>query len=149
MLCERPPCLPASLSKLTAFPPPSGPCHAQVERLVGEVLSSPVRISVGQTGAANEDVTQYVEVLEGGDGAKRAWLMGRLQVRRRTAGARACSPPRAAQAQRPWGAPACAAGWDGGPLTPPPAPPPSSLRVLWTTATCSCLPGSAPRWRSW
>ncbi|KIY92875.1 ATP-dependent RNA helicase DDX42 [Monoraphidium neglectum] len=51
----------------------------KVERLVSDVLSNPVRISVGQAGAANEDVAQHVEVLEGGEGAKRAWLMGRLQ----------------------------------------------------------------------
>jgi hypothetical protein len=32
---------------------------------VGEALSNPVRISVGQLGAANQDVTQRVEVLPG------------------------------------------------------------------------------------
>lgn len=47
---------------------------------MADVLSNPVRVSVGELGAANEDVTQHVEVLEGGDGAKRAWLMGRMQV---------------------------------------------------------------------
>jgi len=51
-----------------------------VERLVSDMLSNPVRISVGQTGTANEDVTQRVEVVEGGELAKRAWLMRQLQV---------------------------------------------------------------------
>jgi hypothetical protein len=35
---------------------------------VGEALSNPVRISVGQLGAANQDVTQRVEVLPGAAG---------------------------------------------------------------------------------
>lgn len=53
----------------------------QIERLVADLLASPVRVSVGAVGAANEDVSQHVEVLDGGDGAKRAWLLARMQVR--------------------------------------------------------------------
>lgn len=49
----------------------------RVERLAADDLTSPVRITVGATGAANEDVTQTVHVLDN-DGAKRQWLMNRL-----------------------------------------------------------------------
>ncbi|WIA29633.1 hypothetical protein OEZ86_012120 [Tetradesmus obliquus] len=49
----------------------------RIESLVGEALSNPVRISVGQLGAANQDVTQRVEVLPG-EAAKLAWLTERL-----------------------------------------------------------------------
>lgn len=38
----------------------------KIESLVAEALSNPVRISVGLLGAANADVTQRVEVMQGG-----------------------------------------------------------------------------------
>lgn len=41
---------------------------------VGEALSDPVRISVGQLGAANQDVTQKVEVIKGEAGGRGQWL---------------------------------------------------------------------------
>jgi ATP-dependent RNA helicase DDX42 len=34
----------------------------KIERLVTDALNAPVRITVGQTGAANEDIQQHVEV---------------------------------------------------------------------------------------
>jgi len=40
----------------------------KIEALVAEALSNPVRISVGLLGAANADVTQRVEVMQGGCG---------------------------------------------------------------------------------
>ena len=91
---SRSPLLPAADPSPRAAPPPAPfpptpSSTLEVERLVGDVLSNPVRISVGQLGAANEDVAQRVEVLEGGDGAKRAWLLGRLQVRDAAAAAAA------------------------------------------------------------
>jgi hypothetical protein len=87
--CCPPPILPPVPRPPPAPFPPTPSSTLEVERLVGDVLSNPVRISVGQLGAANEDVAQRVEVLEGGDGAKRAWLLGRLQVRDAAAAAAA------------------------------------------------------------
>ncbi|GFR43899.1 hypothetical protein Agub_g5030, partial [Astrephomene gubernaculifera] len=49
----------------------------KVEQLVLDALSSPVRITVGQTGVANADVVQTVEVLPD-DAAKSAWLSSSL-----------------------------------------------------------------------
>jgi hypothetical protein len=43
----------------------SAVCLIALMLQVGEALSNPVRISVGQLGAANQDVTQRVEVLSG------------------------------------------------------------------------------------
>ncbi len=64
---------------------------------MADVLSNPVRVSVGALGAANADVKQDVEVLPPGDGAKRAWLLGRMQARRRArARVRACGAAPAA-----------------------------------------------------
>jgi ATP-dependent RNA helicase DDX42 len=39
----------------------------KIESLVAEALSNPVRISVGQLGAANQDVSQRVVLLKGED----------------------------------------------------------------------------------
>ncbi|KAK9828689.1 hypothetical protein WJX72_001532 [[Myrmecia] bisecta] len=50
----------------------------KVERLVRDALTSPVRITVGEVGAANEDIRQVVEVLDG-DATKTHWLTSRLQ----------------------------------------------------------------------
>ena len=49
----------------------------QIERLAADALTSPVRISVGVTGTANEDVTQCVHVMDSDD-AKRRWLIENL-----------------------------------------------------------------------
>eukprot|EP00884_Botryococcus_braunii_P014055 jgi/Botrbrau1/22650/Bobra.176_1s0072.1 len=48
----------------------------KVERLVRDALTSPVRITVGEVGAANEDIKQVVEVVE--EAAKMEWLLSRL-----------------------------------------------------------------------
>jgi ATP-dependent RNA helicase DDX42 len=49
----------------------------KVERLAREVLSDPVRITVGEVGSANEDITQVVTVLPS-DEEKLPWLLLRL-----------------------------------------------------------------------
>ncbi|KAF8073162.1 DEAD-box ATP-dependent RNA helicase 24 [Scenedesmus sp. PABB004] len=49
----------------------------KIEALVGAALSDPVRVSVGQLGAANTDVRQDVEVLPG-EAAKLPWLTAKL-----------------------------------------------------------------------
>ncbi|KAL4424909.1 hypothetical protein ABPG77_009638 [Micractinium sp. CCAP 211/92] len=50
----------------------------RVERLAADALTSPIRITVGEVGAANEDIKQVVEVLY--DAAhKQKWLLDRLQ----------------------------------------------------------------------
>ena len=49
----------------------------RVEHLAADALISPVRITVGATGAANEDVTQTVHVLEN-EASKRQWLINKL-----------------------------------------------------------------------
>jgi ATP-dependent RNA helicase DDX42 len=48
-----------------------------IERLARSVTSDPIRINVGTTGQANEDITQIVEVLDD-DTRKWDWLMRRL-----------------------------------------------------------------------
>lgn len=50
----------------------------RVERLAADALTSPIRITVGEVGAANEDIKQVVEVVY--DVAhKQKWLLDRLQ----------------------------------------------------------------------
>lgn len=49
----------------------------RVERLAREILSDPVRITVGEVGGANEDITQVVTVLPA-DEEKLPWLLNRL-----------------------------------------------------------------------
>eukprot|EP00891_Asterochloris_glomerata_P004743 jgi/Astpho2/4743/gw1.00067.63.1_t len=51
----------------------------KVDRLVRDALTSPVRITVGEVGAANEDIRQVVDVVDNDD-AKKVWLMSRLQA---------------------------------------------------------------------
>ena len=48
-----------------------------LERLARDTLTEPVRLTVGNVGDANEDVTQVVEVLPN-DERKWEWLSGRL-----------------------------------------------------------------------
>lgn len=48
-----------------------------VENLARDILTDPVRITVGTVGAANQDVTQVVEIVRDDD-AKWAWLASRL-----------------------------------------------------------------------
>ena len=48
-----------------------------LERLARDVLTEPVRVTVGEAGDANEDVTQVVEVLAT-EALKWGWLIGRL-----------------------------------------------------------------------
>ena len=48
-----------------------------LERLARDALSEPVRVTVGEVGEANDDVTQVVEVLPNAD-AKWGWLVARL-----------------------------------------------------------------------
>ncbi|PRW59097.1 DEAD-box ATP-dependent RNA helicase 24 [Chlorella sorokiniana] len=50
----------------------------KVERLAGDALTSPVRITVGEVGGANEDIKQVVEVLHDA-GMKQTWVLDRLQ----------------------------------------------------------------------
>ncbi|KAI8357117.1 P-loop containing nucleoside triphosphate hydrolase protein [Mortierella sp. GBAus27b] len=50
----------------------------RVERLAREVMSDPVRISIGNVGQINSDVTQVIQILKD-DTLKWDWLMGRLQ----------------------------------------------------------------------
>ncbi|EFN57854.1 hypothetical protein CHLNCDRAFT_6836, partial [Chlorella variabilis] len=50
----------------------------KVERLAGDALTSPVRITVGEVGGANEDIKQVVEVVHD-LGSKQKWLLDRLQ----------------------------------------------------------------------
>ncbi|CAM8925040.1 unnamed protein product [Rhodiola kirilowii] len=49
----------------------------KVEKLAREILSDPVRISVGEAGMANEDITQIVHVIPS-DGDKLPWLLEKL-----------------------------------------------------------------------
>ncbi|XP_060066289.1 ATP-dependent RNA helicase DDX42-like [Ylistrum balloti] len=49
----------------------------KVERLARDILLDPVRVVQGEAGEANEDVTQYVEVLPAGP-AKWTWLIKNL-----------------------------------------------------------------------
>ncbi|KAG1371363.1 hypothetical protein COCNU_16G004570 [Cocos nucifera] len=49
----------------------------KVERLAREILTDPVRVTVGEVGMANEDVTQVVSVIPSDD-KKMPWLLGKL-----------------------------------------------------------------------
>lgn len=49
----------------------------KVERLAREILTDPVRVTVGEVGMANEDVTQVVNVLPS-DAEKMPWLLEKL-----------------------------------------------------------------------
>lgn len=49
----------------------------KVERLAREILSDPVRVTVGEVGMANEDITQVVNVIPS-DGEKMPWLLEKL-----------------------------------------------------------------------
>ncbi|KAG0334486.1 ATP-dependent RNA helicase ddx42, partial [Podila humilis] len=49
----------------------------RVEKLAREVMTDPVRISIGNVGQINSDVTQIIEILKD-DGFKWNWLMTRL-----------------------------------------------------------------------
>lgn len=52
---------------------------ARVERLAREILSDPIRVTVGEVGSANEDITQVVSVVSS-DAEKHLWLLDRLQA---------------------------------------------------------------------
>lgn len=49
----------------------------KVEKLAREILSDPVRVSVGEVGMANEDITQVVQVIPS-DADKLPWLLEKL-----------------------------------------------------------------------
>ncbi|RRT84441.1 hypothetical protein B296_00001285 [Ensete ventricosum] len=49
----------------------------KVERLAREILSDPVRVTVGEVGMANEDITQVVNVISS-DAEKMPWLLEKL-----------------------------------------------------------------------
>lgn len=49
----------------------------KVERLAREILVDPVRVTVGEVGSANEDITQVVNVIPS-DAEKMPWLLERL-----------------------------------------------------------------------
>eukprot|EP01018_Ginkgo_biloba_P008927 Gb_12460 [translate_table: standard] len=49
----------------------------KVERLAREILSDPVRVTVGEIGMANEDITQIVNVIPS-DAEKMPWLLNKL-----------------------------------------------------------------------
>ncbi|KAK9704760.1 hypothetical protein RND81_07G009300 [Saponaria officinalis] len=49
----------------------------RVEKLAREILSDPVRVTVGEVGMANEDITQVVQVLPS-DAEKLPWLLEKL-----------------------------------------------------------------------
>ncbi|XP_051118766.1 DEAD-box ATP-dependent RNA helicase 24 isoform X1 [Andrographis paniculata] len=49
----------------------------KVEKLAREILSDPVRVTVGEVGMANEDITQVVEVIPS-DTEKMPWLLEKL-----------------------------------------------------------------------
>ncbi|XP_057782226.1 DEAD-box ATP-dependent RNA helicase 24 isoform X2 [Salvia miltiorrhiza] len=49
----------------------------KVEKLAREILSDPVRVTVGEVGMANEDITQIVHVLPS-DAEKLPWLLEKL-----------------------------------------------------------------------
>eukprot|EP00803_Ostreobium_quekettii_P011161 evm.model.scf_1154EXC.1 EVM.evm.TU.scf_1154EXC.1 scf_1154EXC:4363-16719(-) len=50
---------------------------ASIERLSRDILTSPIRITAGAIGAANEDIRQVVSVLKD-DAAKQQWLLQQL-----------------------------------------------------------------------
>ncbi|KAK1317139.1 DEAD-box ATP-dependent RNA helicase 24 [Acorus calamus] len=49
----------------------------KVERLAREILTDPIRVTVGEVGMANEDITQVVHVIPS-DAEKMPWLLGKL-----------------------------------------------------------------------
>jgi ATP-dependent RNA helicase DDX42 len=49
----------------------------KVERLAREILTDPIRVTVGQVGSANEDIKQVVNVLPS-DAEKMPWLLEKL-----------------------------------------------------------------------
>ncbi|KAK4372420.1 hypothetical protein RND71_007804 [Anisodus tanguticus] len=49
----------------------------KVEKLAREILTDPVRVTVGEIGTANEDITQIVEVIPS-DAEKMPWLLEKL-----------------------------------------------------------------------
>ncbi|XP_043723136.1 DEAD-box ATP-dependent RNA helicase 24-like [Telopea speciosissima] len=49
----------------------------RVEKLAREILSDPVRVTVGEVGMANEDITQVVQVIPS-DAEKMPWLVEKL-----------------------------------------------------------------------
>ncbi|KAF9619822.1 hypothetical protein IFM89_009573 [Coptis chinensis] len=49
----------------------------KIEKLAREILTDPVRVTVGEVGMANEDITQIVHVLPS-DAEKMPWLLGKL-----------------------------------------------------------------------
>ncbi|KAG8653273.1 hypothetical protein MANES_05G004900v8 [Manihot esculenta] len=49
----------------------------KVEKLAREVLTDPIRVTVGEVGMANEDITQVVQVLPS-DAEKMPWLLEKL-----------------------------------------------------------------------
>ncbi|KAL7226945.1 hypothetical protein ACSBR1_021920 [Camellia fascicularis] len=49
----------------------------KVEKLAREILTDPVRVTVGEVGMANEDITQVVQVVPS-DAEKMPWLLERL-----------------------------------------------------------------------
>ncbi|KAG6417783.1 hypothetical protein SASPL_119976 [Salvia splendens] len=51
----------------------------KVEKLAREILSDPVRVTVGEVGMANEDITQIVHVMPS-DAEKLPWLLEKLPV---------------------------------------------------------------------
>eukprot|EP00898_Chlorokybus_atmophyticus_P008043 jgi/Chlat1/823/Chrsp104S01178 len=51
----------------------------KIERLARDILTDPVRITVGEVGEANEDIRQIAEVLSS-DAEKLPWLLQRLPV---------------------------------------------------------------------
>ncbi|KAL1558358.1 DEAD-box ATP-dependent RNA helicase 24 [Salvia divinorum] len=51
----------------------------KVEKLAREILSDPVRVTVGEVGMANEDITQIVHVMPS-DTEKLPWLLEKLPV---------------------------------------------------------------------
>lgn len=50
----------------------------RVEKLARDILADPIRVVQGEVGEANEDVTQYVDVLPSSGPAKWTWLVRRL-----------------------------------------------------------------------
>ncbi|PIA36967.1 hypothetical protein AQUCO_03100010v1 [Aquilegia coerulea] len=51
----------------------------KIEKLAREILTDPTRVTVGEVGMANEDITQVVHVLDS-DPGKMPWLLGKLPV---------------------------------------------------------------------
>ncbi|PNY09184.1 DEAD-box ATP-dependent RNA helicase 24-like protein [Trifolium pratense] len=49
----------------------------KVEKLAREILSDPIRVTVGEVGTANEDITQVVQVIPS-DSEKLPWLLEKL-----------------------------------------------------------------------